>query len=157
MVRRERVMSHRNLRYFQAVSMAATFVGASLAHALTIWIFAGALIFSAFMFLPVTGAWWMRVLKHPAWLMLGIFAIFYTPWLVRNYQVCGSPFGISGYSALYQIRGTESQVMRALKLDIEGVNPTTFRNKVQNQIVGQLSDMYAYLGRSLAAPRMRSD
>src|SRR5690606_14041161 len=56
----------------------------ALTHALTIFIFVGALIFSAIYFRP----FW----KHFG-LMLGIFVLAYSPWMIRNYQVCGSPVG----------------------------------------------------------------
>ncbi|MEA3187639.1 MAG: hypothetical protein QOD99_1469, partial [Chthoniobacter sp.] len=124
----------------------------ALAHALTIWIFLGALLFSAVAFWPSEGTLGKRILKHPFWLLLGVFLIFYTPWLMRNYLVCGSPFGLAPYAALLQIRGTESFVMRTLKLDVTGISPIMFRVKMQSQIIGQLSAIYGYLGRSLAAP-----
>ncbi len=34
--------------------------------------------------------------------MLAIFVLFYGPWMVRNYQVCGNPVGLGWYSGLYQ-------------------------------------------------------
>lgn len=124
----------------------------ALAHALTIWIFAGALVFAIFAFWPAAGAFWARFFKNPALVMLLIFLVVYTPWLVRTYSVCGSPFGVAAYSGLYQIRGTESQIMRSSSLTLSGISPTTFRNKVAGQVIGQLSNIYAYLGHSLAAP-----
>ena len=123
----------------------------ALAHGLTIWIFAGALIFFAFALRPRTGRAWMRLLRHPALIMLAVFGLFYIPWLVRNYVVCGSPFGLGIYSGLFGIRGSESAVMRTLQLDLRGVTAGFFRNKIQAQLVLQLTGIYGYLGHSLMA------
>lgn len=124
----------------------------ALTHGLTIWMFAGAMFFGLFAFWPPAGPFWRRVFKNPAWVMLAVFLIFYAPWMVRNYRVCGSPFGLAPYSGLYQIRGSESQIMRSLKLDLTGINPTTFRRKLQGQLINQFADIYRSLGHSLVAP-----
>lgn len=123
-----------------------------LTHGLTIWIFGGALVYGMFAFWPLAGKFWARFFKNPTLIMLAVFALLYTPWLVRNYRVCGSPFGVGAYSGLFQIRGTESEIMRANKLTLMGVNPTTFRRKMSGQAVQQFSNLYLYLGCSLAAP-----
>lgn len=115
----------------------------ALTHGLTIWIFAGALAYVAILFRPV---------GRDALIMLAAFLIVYSPWMVREYRVCGNPFGIAQYSALYQIRGTESSIMRSMVLNFSGVNPTSFRNKIQHQFIGQMGSIYRFLGASLAAP-----
>ncbi|MEI8342101.1 MAG: glycosyltransferase family 39 protein [Verrucomicrobiota bacterium] len=115
----------------------------ALTHGLTIWIFAGALIYVAILFRP---------LGRDALVMLAVFTLIFTPWMVRNYKVCGSPFGLAPYSAIYQIRGTESSIMRSMMLNFADVNPTTFRNKIQNQIVDQMAKLFNFLGKSLIAP-----
>lgn len=124
------------------VGAAALFGLLALAHALTIWIFAGVLFFALFYFRPR---------GRDAAIMAGVFLLFYTPWMIRNYQVCGSPVGLGWYSALYQVRGTEGQVMRSMELPLEGVSPTIFRNKIQGQVIGQLERIYDFLGSSLLA------
>ncbi len=115
----------------------------ALAHGLTIWMFAGVLFFSVFYFRPR---------GRDAAIMAAVFLLFYGPWMFRNYQVCGSPVGLGWYSALYQVRGTESQVMRSMDLPLSGVSPTVFRSKVQGQLLEQTGDIYNYLGRILLAP-----
>ena len=115
----------------------------ALAHGLTIWMFAGVLFFSAFYFRPR---------GRDAAIMAAVFLLFYGPWMFRNYQVCGSPVGLGWYSALYQVRGTESQVMRSMDLPLSGVSPTVFRAKVQGQLLEQTGDLYNFLGRILLAP-----
>lgn len=123
-----------------------------LTHAITIWTFGGVLFFAAFAFWPASGRWWMRVVKSPALIMLAVFLMIYSPWLARNYRVCGSPFGISIYAGLYQIRGTESDIMRSRQLDLIGLSPVTFRIKVHGQTMLQLGQLYELLGRTVAAP-----
>jgi hypothetical protein len=123
---------------------AAAFFGLlALAHGLTIWVFAGLLVFSIFYFRPM---------GRDAAIMAVIFMLFYGPWMVRNYKVCGNFVGLGWYSALYQVRGTEAQVMRSMELPLSGVSPTVFRNKVQGQILGQMEGIYALFGRVLMVP-----
>ena len=64
----------------------------ALTNGLSIWIFLGALIFAALYFRPVG--------RH-AGILLVVFLAAYSPFLVRNWIVCGSPLGVSVYSGLY--------------------------------------------------------
>ena len=114
----------------------------ALAHGLTIWIFLGALAFVAIQFRPLG--------KH-ALIMVLVFAACYAPWMVRNYSVCGSPFGLAPYTVFYQLRGTEADVMRSTDLILDGLTPISFRNKIQTQTVSQLGTLYQDLGFSFAA------
>ena len=125
------------------IATAALFGLLALTHALTIWIFAGALLFSLFFFRPRGRA---------AAIMAGVFLLFYGPWMIRNYQVCGSPVGLGWYSGLYQLRGTETQIMRSMEVSVGGLNPLMFRKKLEGQIIGQMSGIFEFLGKSLAAP-----
>src|SRR6185295_16651583 len=99
---------------------AALFGLLALAHALTIFIFLGVLVFVGIYFRPPgigifkgllglgmfgTSSAMYRRRAFAQTMMVGIFLLFYAPWMVRNYQVCGSPVGLGWYSALYQIRG----------------------------------------------------
>ena len=77
----------------------------ALSHALTIWIFLAAMIYGVFFFRP---RGWAAVI------MLVTFALIYTPWLVRNYLVCGQPGGVAIYSVLDGIRHTEAGWMRQM-------------------------------------------
>lgn len=122
---------------------AALFGLLALTHAITIWIFVGALIFCVFYFRP---------LGRDFAVMAVIFLVFYGPWMVRNQQVSGTPVGLGWYSGLYQIRGTETTIMRSLDVSLQGVTPAFFRNKVQGQTLGQMSSLYDYLGQALMAP-----
>ena len=115
----------------------------ALTHGITIWMFVGALIFVALFFRP---------LGRDAAVMAVIFMAIYTPWLVRNQQVCGTPVGLGWYSGLSGLRGSESKIMRSLDVSLEGVSPRTFRAKVQSQVIEQIGSLTDFLGRSLMAP-----
>jgi hypothetical protein len=84
--------------------------------------------------------------------MIAVVALMYSPWLVRNARACGNPFGLSWYSGMSEIKGTEAEVMRSMDLKPSDVNPTLFRVKVHNTIVAQLGNIYSYLGYVLVAP-----
>lgn len=115
----------------------------ALAHALTIWVFCGAIVFSLIYF--------PKRALHIS-LMIGAFMLVYAPWMVRNFEVCGSPFGVAPYCGLFQLRGTESEIMRSMPLTIGNLSPLNFRTKVQNQTLAQFSDICQYLGSVLLAP-----
>ncbi len=114
----------------------------ALTHGLTIWMFVGALIFVGFAFRP---------LGRDAAVMAAIFMVIYTPWMVRNQQVCGTPVGLGWYSGLHQIRGTESELMRSQDVSLAGLSPLTFRNKVQSQTVEQVYTLTSLLGAAMMA------
>ena len=149
------------------IATAVIFGLLALTHALTIFLFAGLMVFVAVYFRPErspvfphllsllllgAGTLFFQRRSYVQSIMVGIFLLFYGPWMVRNYQVCGSPVGLGWYSALYQVRGSESQVMRSMELPLEGLSPTVFRAKTQNQVLGQMNEIYDYLGKALPAP-----
>jgi hypothetical protein len=115
----------------------------ALTHGLTIWIFAGLMVFALIYFRP---------LGRDAAILLGIFALFYGPWMARNYAVCGSPVGIGWYSGLAEVRASESQVMRSMELPLDDVTPRIYRRKIQAEILNQMSQIYNLLGKVLTAP-----
>jgi hypothetical protein len=114
----------------------------ALSHALTIWIFASALVFCVFFFRP--RGW-------TALILLATFMVIYAPWLVRNYLVCGNPGGVAIYSVLDGVRHTEAGWMRAINLDLEGISPRNFRDKVIGNFVSQSGHIFAYFGCSTVA------
>jgi hypothetical protein len=114
----------------------------ALTHALTIWIFAGALVFCVFFFRP---RGWVAVI------MLAAFTIIYTPWLIRNYIVCGHPGGVAIYSVLDGIRHSEAGWMRRINLDVEGIGPTNFRDKITTNFFSQWGHIFEYFGSSVVA------
>jgi hypothetical protein len=114
----------------------------ALSHALTIWIFVAALIFSLFFFRP---RGWAAVI------IIGIFLVLYTPWLVRNYIICGNPAGVAMYSVLDGILYAESGHMRRVDLNLEDVGPGHFRNKVITNVIGQANRIFEHLGWNVVA------
>ena len=126
------------------LALTAFFFGLlALTHAITIWIFAGAFLFCLFYFRP---HWKTAVL------MGGVFLLVYSPWIVRNYRSSGTPFGVSVYCAMEQIKGNENAIMRSQDLETSGVSPATFRRKIQIQVNAQMGNLYSCLGGTLAAP-----
>ena len=126
-----------------AMATGALFGLLALTHALTLWIFGGALLFAIFYFLPR---------GRDAAVMLAVAALFYAPWMARNAKVCGNPFGLSWYSGLLEIKGTEGEIMRSMDLKPEGITPPLFRLKIQSGVISQISRLYDYFGCVLVAP-----
>jgi hypothetical protein len=115
----------------------------ALGHAVTLWVFLGALFFCAIYFRP-----WSKTLA----MMVGVVALVYTPWLARNHHVAGTALGAAPYSIMYQLRGTESSIMRDVEFKTDGLSPTMFRSKVQNGISDQIGRLFDLLGRIVVAP-----
>ena len=115
----------------------------TLAHGMGIWVFLGALIFCILYFKPR--------LRTTA-VMVGIFVLVYSPWLIRNYHVCGNPLGISGYALLDQIKGSENVLMRSLELDTSGISPIAFRRKLQAHVCNQMGQLFSEFGSLMVAP-----
>jgi hypothetical protein len=114
----------------------------ALSHALTIWMFAAALLFSIFFFRPRGWA---------AGIVLGVFLVLYTPFLVRNYVVSGSPLGVAGYAILDGIKYTEAGHMRRTALELQDVGPGFFRDKFVTNVTQQFGNIFEYLGWSAVA------
>jgi 4-amino-4-deoxy-L-arabinose transferase-like glycosyltransferase len=114
----------------------------ALTHALTIWIFVPALIFSVFFFRP--RGWAAAVL-------LVAFAIVYFPWLIRNYAVSGNPAGVAVYSILDGINSSEAGWMRRLQVDFSGIGPPAFFHKVIDNLISQSGRIFSYLGSNVVA------
>jgi hypothetical protein len=114
----------------------------ALTHALTIWMFVGALIFSVFFFRPRVWA---------GTIMLGAFAAVYLPWLIRTWAICGNPAGVALYSVLDGVVHPESGWMRRMNLDVSQVGLGAFRNKMVGNLIGQAGHIFEYFGLSIVA------
>lgn len=114
----------------------------ALAHGLSVWIFLGALIYIGFAFKPRGVA---------AVIPLAVFAIAYLPWIVRNYQVTGTPFGIAWYAEFGSVGNSVTGWIRQSSTDLGNWSFNAFRGKIQSGLVGQLGRIYALLGGSVAA------
>jgi hypothetical protein len=114
----------------------------ALTHALTIWIFVAALIFSIFFFFP-------RGLT--AGILLGAFAIIYFPWLIRNYAVCGNPGGIAIYSILDGIPSSEPALMRQVEFGSPDIRLGAFRTKIMENLFSQSGRLFQFFGWNIVA------
>jgi hypothetical protein len=114
----------------------------ALSHALTIWMFLPVLIFSVFFFKP---RGWAAVI------IVGMFLLLYSPWLVRNYIVCGNPAGVAMYSVLDGIIHSEAGHMRRVDLNLADVGPGHFRAKIVGNFIGQANRIFEHLGWSVVA------
>ena len=112
----------------------------ALSHALTIWMFVPLLVLCAFLFRP---RYWA------ASVVLVAFLILYTPWLLRNYVVCGNPGGVAIYSVLDGIRQSEARWMRRVQFDAGGIGPANFRDKITSNLISQTGRIFDYLGWSV--------
>ena len=114
----------------------------ALSHALTIWIFLPALVFSVLHFRP--RLW-------TALLLLAPFVLLYGPWLWRNYLVCGNPAGIAFYSFFNQIGLSEAGQMRQSAIDIHVLSLGALRTKIGANLTDQTGRIFQYFGWSVVA------
>lgn len=112
----------------------------TLAHGLAFWIFLGWLIFSAIYFQP-------RGLVALA--ALAAYLLVVSPWMVRNFQVSGNPFGLAVYEAFYSGKPEESYLRGdSVKLGGSGVS---LQGKARAGIVKQTEQIAAFLGLNVVA------
>ena len=112
-----------------------------LAHGLAVWIFLGWLVFAAVYFSP-RGIAAMAALA--AVLMVTL------PWLVRNYSVCGNPFGLSIYTAVAAGGSPEEGYLRSLD-DAPPISGSGLFSKIKSGVSSQIESLFAFLGMNLAA------
>jgi len=115
----------------------------ALAHSLTIWIFIGALIFSVLYFSPRY--------KGTA-VMLIVFLLVYSPWLVRNYRVCGNPFGLSHLSFIGSLNGAELNRMRGQDVSLGGLSLGDMKSRMVSGYIDQVSRLVFLVGQNCVAP-----
>ncbi len=113
----------------------------ALSHALTLWMFLGALVFIALYFRP-------RL--RSALIVLGIVALLYAPWLLRNFILTGNPAGVAAYSVLDGVRHSEAAHMRMLASD-GGASVAAFRDKMITNFLSETSGLLGNLGWSVVA------
>jgi hypothetical protein len=114
----------------------------ALTHALTIWMFVAALIFSIFFFMP--RGW-------SAAIILGAFAVVYFPWLIRNYVVSGSFGGVAIYSIFEGVSKSEPAWMRQLAFTSENIGFGSFRVKIAANMISQFDRIFEFLGWNVVA------
>jgi hypothetical protein len=114
-----------------------------LAHPLTAWLLIGAILYAAFAFRPY---------GREAGILAVVAILCFTPWLVRNQRVCGNALGLSWQTRTFQLRGTESQIMRTLSKPDESIEPTNYFSKLQGQTLNQLEHLYGHFGKIITVP-----
>jgi len=114
-----------------------------LAHALTLWVAAGALAFVAIYFKP-------RALTGIAF--AAIVVLCYTPWMVRNARVCGNPVGLGWYAGLSEVKGSANSIMRSMEPPFQRVAPRQFVAKFRAHTVSQVERLVDEMGGIVIAP-----
>ncbi len=112
----------------------------TLAQPVASWIFAG---FLAFVFA------WCRPRAISGLLVLSVFAAVVSPWLVRNYLVCGNPLGLTVFSILDGTGGSEYSYMANLQPDLSAFGAV--RGKFRSGFTSQFQNLFGYLGYNPAA------
>jgi hypothetical protein len=114
----------------------------ALTHPATLWLTAGTALFCGIYFRPRTLG------LIPVVISLGIFSI----WVVRDYQVTKTPFGVSPYAFLENMAGREGAWMRQGDPDLSEVNPLAIRKHALQELQNQTSSLYVLLGGVIVAP-----
>ena len=128
-------------RMLLALAGAAALFGLmTLAQPVAAWIFAG---FLAFVFS------WFRPRAVSGLLVFFVYAAVVTPWLVRNYLVCGTPLGLGIYAILDGTGMTEYSVMSTLQPDLTAFGAVS--GKLRGGLLDQFQNLFSYLGYNVAA------
>ena len=114
-----------------------------LTHMISLFVVLGALIWVGFAFRPN--------FAQPG-VMLALILVCIGPWFWRTYQVCGDFQGTAKLVSQFQVRGTESQIMRQLGKPDESIEPLDRRAKTQGQIRMQSGAILQHMGGIVAAP-----
>jgi len=112
----------------------------TLAHGLAFWIFLGWLVFAAVYFRP-------RGLVALA--AVAAYLLVVAPWMVRNVQVCGNPFGLAVYGAFYNAK-PEDTFLRAMEVSPKG-SGSSLKGKARSSIISQAQQISSFLGLNAAA------
>jgi len=112
-----------------------------LTHALVVWIFLGWLLFVVVYFRPRGVA---------ALVPLAAVVLVVTPWLVRNYAVCGNPFGLAGYEILTNGASAESGYLRSLD-EPPSVSNMHALSTIRVGTFRQVGELFAFLGMNFIA------
>jgi hypothetical protein len=115
----------------------------ALTHAMTIFLFVPVLVFAAFYF---------RRRGLAAAVMLLVFLVLYTPWLVRNAMVCGDFRGLAGFSGLDGIARGEAAHMRRFAIDLGDTSGNYYAENFRFNLTGQVNRLVEYMGWSVVAP-----
>ena len=115
----------------------------TLTHALAVWLFLGALGYVAVTF---------RRRGPVALVMLLAFVLVCAPWVIRNYRVSGSAFGMA-WAALYDGLGGSTafhERSASVSVVVENISFLYFRTKLQGGIVAGIEGVASGLGNFIA-------
>lgn len=126
---------------FQILGAAAGLGLMTQSHGLGFWFFLGWLGFAAWLFRKK----WLVVLLAAA-----LFFTLQLPWAVRNYQVCGNPFGLSVYTLLWSDDKSDSLMMRTTEPGFRA-QLGSIRSHVRAGISEQMTNLAPFLGLNIAA------
>lgn len=112
----------------------------TLTSPLASWIFLG---FTIFVFS------WFRQRVLSGLLVIVIFVLTVSPWLIRNYLVCGNPLGLTMYSVLDGTSGSELSFMSNLQPDLRAFGMV--RDKLRGGFSNQFENFFAFFGYSVVA------
>jgi hypothetical protein len=127
-----------------ALAMLGFFLGLmALTHPLTLWISAAVGVFCAFCFRG-----WIPRFLIPVIICLAMFSV----WIVRDFQVTKTPFGISQFAWLDGLPLSENGWMRELEPDSIRVSLSAFRKRAPGDFNYQLGSLYTLLGGVIVAP-----
>lgn len=107
----------------------------SLTHGVTAFMMPGFLAFCLFAFRSRLFTFAIPAL---------VYVVTVLPWLIRNYHVCGNPFGLTIYLAFAGSGVSEESLMRGVNtgLSIGG----GMANKIRTSLLEQASHLWEYLG-----------
>ena len=111
----------------------------TLAQPLSSWIFLGFLVFVFS---------WFRPRAVSGLLVFFVFAAVVSPWLVRNYLVCGNPLGIAIFSILDGTTGSEHAFMSTMQPDLSAFGAV--RAKLRGGLLDQFQNLFSFLGYNVA-------
>ena len=112
----------------------------TLAQPLSAWIFLGFLVFTFA---------WFRPHAVSGLLVFFLYLGVVTPWLVRNYLVCGNPLGLGIFSILDGTAGSELSFMSTLQPDLTAFG--SVRAKLRGGLITQFENLFGYFGYGIAA------
>ncbi len=112
-----------------------------LAHGLAVWIALGWILFMGYVY---------RHKLLPVVLAVVAFAMIVSPWLVRNYQVCGNPLGLSAYGALWPGGETDRTMMREVAPNFRSA-ARGMRAKIKDGVVAQAGNLFDFIGLNVLA------
>ena len=114
----------------------------ALSHALTIWMLLPALAFTIL---------WFKTYRWSAVILLGMFLVVYAPWLVRNFLVCGNPWGLA-FQSLWEGVGFAAGSHMRLVDHVEVITPHLLIRSFQSNLVSQFNRLFEYFGWSIVVP-----